>query len=76
MPDKTAIVFDVPPAVQEAPQSGWVYRSSGDTASASPPGRTQTWARRADDLLAAPFSVPLCLILSLLSHTQRSSSSK
>jgi hypothetical protein len=95
-PDKPDFVFNVPPEVKKAQQSGWVYRSDASKSPAAPPrpappavrhsGATRATARPAPapprarsswvtDLLVLPFSVPLCLIVSLLPQAPRRQSS-
>ena len=86
------IAFDVPSDVKTATQSGWVYRSAADTAPpapATPPASAPhelsvrpraaaqaTWGDRVTDLLVAPFTLPFCLILSLLPQSRRTHTSK
>jgi len=86
MPEKKPVAaFDVPSDVSTASQSGWVYRSEpavSPVASSEPGTRPAgavtrvtparpSWADRATGLLALPFSVPLCFILSLASPPRR-----
>lgn len=79
MPEKPTISFDIPSDVKTAAQSGWVYRSAPADASASV-SRTRaasraaaapTWSDRATEVLVMPFSLPICLILSLLPPSRR-----
>jgi hypothetical protein len=105
-PGKPDLVFNVPPEVKKAQQSGWVYRSGGKKAQRAPavpapkppardpapaasergvatraasrpsPVRTGVPSSWITDLLVLPFSVPLCLIVSLLPRAARRDFSK
>ena len=105
-PGKPDLVFNVPPEVKNAQQSGWVYRSGEKKARRAPavsapkppvpdpappatargvatraasrpsPTRTGVPSSWITDLLVLPFSVPLCLIVSLLPGAPRRDSSK